>query len=147
MFFLRFSMVKKLNNFNFLLSILLPVLITFSLSGLWHGASWNFLLWGTLHGMYIVICYSWGIICKKFDLVFSNNNIYNIFSIILTFISVTLAFVPFRTQSMASALSFYNSGFGIPILIGRENRVQETMGKVNLEGLNELIIHNASLSK
>ncbi len=109
MFFLRFSMVKKLNNFNFLLSILLPVLITFSLSGLWHGASWNFLLWGTLHGMYIVICYSWGIICKKFDLVFSNNNIYNIFSIILTFISVTLAFVPFRTQSMDSALSFYNS--------------------------------------
>ncbi len=50
-------------------------------------------------------------------------------------------------KTIRAALSFYNSGFGIPILIGRENRVKETMGKVNLEGLNELIIHNASLSK
>ena len=50
-------------------------------------------------------------------------------------------------KTIRAALSFYNSGFGIPILIGRENRVRETMEKVNLEGLNELIIHNASLSK
>ena len=50
-------------------------------------------------------------------------------------------------KTIRAALSFYNSGFGIPILIGRENRVRETMEEVNLEGLNELIIHNASLSK
>lgn len=50
-------------------------------------------------------------------------------------------------KTIRAALSFYNSGFGIPILIGRENRVRETMERVNLEGLNELIIHNASLSK
>ncbi len=49
-------------------------------------------------------------------------------------------------KTIRAALSFYNSGFGIPILIGRENRVRETMEKVNLEGLNELIIHNASMS-
>jgi malate dehydrogenase (oxaloacetate-decarboxylating)(NADP+) len=48
-------------------------------------------------------------------------------------------------KTIRAALSFYNSGFGIPILIGRENRVRETMEEVNLEGLNELIIHNASL--
>ncbi len=50
-------------------------------------------------------------------------------------------------KTIRAALSFYNSGFGIPILIGREKRVKETMEKVNLEGLNDLIIHNASLSK
>ena len=50
-------------------------------------------------------------------------------------------------RTIRAALSFYNSGFGIPILIGREHRVREAMEKVNLEGLNELIIHNASLSK
>ena len=50
-------------------------------------------------------------------------------------------------KTIRAALSFYNSGFGIPILIGREHRVRETMERVNLEGLNELIIHNASLSK
>ena len=50
-------------------------------------------------------------------------------------------------RTIRAALSFYNSGFGIPILIGREHRVRDAMEKVNLEGLNELIIHNASLSK
>ena len=50
-------------------------------------------------------------------------------------------------KTIRAALSFYNSGFGIPILIGREKRVKETMEEVNLEGLNELIIHNARLSK
>ena len=50
-------------------------------------------------------------------------------------------------KTIRAALSFYNAGFGIPILIGRENRVRETMEEVNLEGLSELIIHNASLSK
>jgi hypothetical protein len=28
--------------------------LTFALSGLWHGASWTFVLWGALHGMYMV---------------------------------------------------------------------------------------------
>ena len=50
-------------------------------------------------------------------------------------------------KTIRAALSFYNSGFGIPILIGRENVVKETMKKVNLDGLSELIIHNSSLSK
>ena len=50
-------------------------------------------------------------------------------------------------RTIRAALSFYNSGFGTPILIGREHRVREAMEKVNLEGLSELIIHNASLSQ
>jgi malate dehydrogenase (oxaloacetate-decarboxylating)(NADP+) len=43
-------------------------------------------------------------------------------------------------KTIRAALSFYNSGFGTPILIGREHRIRETMEKVNLEGLSELII-------
>jgi malate dehydrogenase (oxaloacetate-decarboxylating)(NADP+) len=50
-------------------------------------------------------------------------------------------------RTIRAALAFYNSGFGTPILIGREHRVRETMVEVNLEGLDELTIHNASLSK
>ncbi|MDA9171515.1 NADP-dependent malic enzyme [Alphaproteobacteria bacterium] len=50
-------------------------------------------------------------------------------------------------KTIRAALAFYNSGFGIPILIGREHRVKETMKKVDLDGLDELVIYNASLSK
>ena len=37
----------------------LNVLITFLVSGLWHGAAWTFVLWGLLHGVYLVL-ESWG---------------------------------------------------------------------------------------
>ncbi len=49
-------------------------------------------------------------------------------------------------NTIRAALSFFNSGFGTPILIGRETRIKENMKKVNLDGLNNLIIHNARLS-
>ncbi len=49
-------------------------------------------------------------------------------------------------NTIRAALSFFNSGFGIPILIGRETRIRENMRKVNLEGVEKLQIHNARLS-
>ena len=48
---------KKLNNRN--ISIMVPqclaLFITFVLSGLWHGAAWTFVLWGTIHGIYQIL--------------------------------------------------------------------------------------------
>ena len=46
-----------------------------------------------------------------------------------------------------AALSFYNSGYGYPILIGRETIVRENMKKVNLEGVENLEVFNARISK
>jgi D-alanyl-lipoteichoic acid acyltransferase DltB (MBOAT superfamily) len=33
----------------------LNLFVVFTVSGLWHGASWNFVIWGALHGMYLVV--------------------------------------------------------------------------------------------
>jgi hypothetical protein len=35
------------------------MLITMMLCGLWHGANWTFILWGTLHGIALIICSIW----------------------------------------------------------------------------------------
>jgi alginate O-acetyltransferase complex protein AlgI len=35
------------------------LLITFVLSGLWHGASWNFVVWGALHGIFLLLGLAW----------------------------------------------------------------------------------------
>ena len=35
------------------------MMLTMALCGLWHGASWTFVLWGTLHGCALVICSLW----------------------------------------------------------------------------------------
>ena len=38
---------------------LMNVMITFVISGLWHGAAWNFVLWGTFHGLLLVVERTW----------------------------------------------------------------------------------------
>ncbi len=45
-----------------------------------------------------------------------------------------------------AALTFYNSGFGLPILIGRETIIKENMKKLNLDGVENLKIFNARIS-
>jgi alginate O-acetyltransferase complex protein AlgI len=42
------------------------VLITFSLSGLWHGAAWQFVVWGTVHGILVVASYEQQRLIKRF---------------------------------------------------------------------------------
>src|SRR6201999_560447 len=41
------------------------MVLTMALCGLWHGASWTFVLWGTLHGCALVICALWRRYCPR----------------------------------------------------------------------------------
>ena len=45
-----------------------------------------------------------------------------------------------------AALAFRNAGYGEPILLGRAERVEETMASLGIEGTADLEIHNAALS-
>ena len=80
------------------------------LGGLWHGAGYNFIIWGGLHGTYLIINHSWRYF-KNINKI--NNNIYNWFGRILTFLSVSYAWVYFRSDSLESAINFSNSLFGL----------------------------------
>jgi D-alanyl-lipoteichoic acid acyltransferase DltB (MBOAT superfamily) len=42
-----------------LLSYSYAFLVTFALGGLWHGISWNFLIWGVLHGLALGVVFAW----------------------------------------------------------------------------------------
>ena len=35
------------------------LIVTMLLGGLWHGAGWTFVLWGALHGVYLVVNHLW----------------------------------------------------------------------------------------
>jgi alginate O-acetyltransferase complex protein AlgI len=37
----------------------LNLVVTMLLGGLWHGADWNFVLWGAMHGCYLILNHSW----------------------------------------------------------------------------------------
>jgi D-alanyl-lipoteichoic acid acyltransferase DltB (MBOAT superfamily) len=65
MLFLRDYVFNPLTNTRILPRRFFPVqyfgamLLTMALCGLWHGASWTFVLWGILHGFALVICSLW----------------------------------------------------------------------------------------
>ena len=69
------------------------------LGGLWHGASWNFVIWGILHGSYLAIHKA---ILDKFpslkNCIFFKSRIGKIVSIIITQYFVFLAWIPFRVK-------------------------------------------------
>jgi len=49
------STMKRFPNRNHVLNIILPPMATMLVSGMWHGLSWNMLVWGGLHGLYLVL--------------------------------------------------------------------------------------------
>ena len=77
----------------------LNLIIVMFLGGLWHGASWNFVIWGMLHGMYLAVH---KMIANKFPR-FANHSFFKsrigfVFSILVTQYFVFLAWIAFRVQ-------------------------------------------------
>jgi alginate O-acetyltransferase complex protein AlgI len=78
------------------------LMITMVLGGLWHGAAWTFVAWGALHGAYLCINHAWNnygpAVAPRFT------RLANIAAFLLTFLSVVVAWVLFRADSMATAI-------------------------------------------
>jgi alginate O-acetyltransferase complex protein AlgI len=86
----------------------LNLLLTMLLGGLWHGAGWNYLVWGGLHGIYLCINHLWrgwrgeaaaGTAAKGFGWA-------------VTFFAVIIAWVFFRARTMAGAWQMLGGLFG-----------------------------------
>ncbi len=89
------------------------LLVVMLVGGLWHGAAWTFVLWGAVHGAYLVANNLWRAAGLRLPRVLAGP---------LTFLAVTLAWVPFRSDSLLSALRMLKGmagldGFQIPYLI------------------------------
>lgn len=80
------------------------------LGGLWHGAGWNFVIWGGLHGVYLVINQAWR--NWRGDSI-SGSMLSRGFSCAFTFLLITLTFVVFRTETLDSALLMLSIMTGI----------------------------------
>jgi D-alanyl-lipoteichoic acid acyltransferase DltB (MBOAT superfamily) len=84
------------------------LMITMALGGLWHGASWTFLVWGVLHGTYLIINHLWRAQVK----VRSTGLLWRSTSWALTFAAVLLAWVFFRAPTFHGALAMLSSMIG-----------------------------------
>jgi D-alanyl-lipoteichoic acid acyltransferase DltB (MBOAT superfamily) len=81
------------------------VFAVFMLSGLWHGANWTFVVWGALHGLYLVCGRLWGLIRTRFGIVPPEQGslLRQVGAGLLTFHLVLLAWVFFRADKMSVA--------------------------------------------
>ena len=78
--------------------------LTMLLGGLWHGSSWNFVIWGMFHGILLAIERGFGLIPKK----------YNLFNNLLTFFLVTLIWVFFRALDFGDTKIIFQKLFTGP---------------------------------
>lgn len=77
----------------------LNLLLTMLIGGLWHGASWLFVLWGGLHGVYLLIEQQLELKLPKV-----NNNLMLYAKSLIVLIIVTLTWIPFRATDINNLL-------------------------------------------
>jgi alginate O-acetyltransferase complex protein AlgI len=82
------------------------LILTMLLGGLWHGASWNFVVWGGIHGGMLAFERSQG--RESFY-----HNLPRPLRIGLTFVTVLIGWVFFRASSLSRALAYLGSMFGL----------------------------------
>ena len=94
----------------------LNVMTTFTVSGLWHGANWTFVIWGGIHGLFYAIE-------KQFEQV----RLPKIISGILVFIIVCIAWIFFRADNLNDAIlliqnaTHWSGDFNLLTLFVNEN--------------------------
>jgi len=92
------------------------LLLTMLLGGLWHGSSWNFIIWGGIHGLFLSF--------EKFTFSKLKINTFNAFGFLYTFIVVLIAWVFFRAVDLNTATNILGKWISLefgPIFIGDIN--------------------------
>ncbi len=110
------------------------------LGGLWHGANWTFIVWGALHGVYLMINHAWLAVAARSPALtaFRHSRSGAAFGLILTFLAVVVAWVFFRAHSFSGAFNLLAgmAGLhGVAIPSGLAFAVAPVRGLLNVLGI------------
>lgn len=88
--------------------------VTMVLGGLWHGASWSFVLWGTLHGGYLMINHAFRAMTQRlgWQSALDASPAFRALSWAITFLAVVIAWVFFRAETLPGAVRMLASMAG-----------------------------------
>jgi alginate O-acetyltransferase complex protein AlgI len=75
------------------------LILVFILSGFWHGASWNFVVWGAFHGTFLIL--------DRIFLVKLLNRLGSVLSIAITFLIVMMGWVIFKIEDDMGQVGLY----------------------------------------
>jgi D-alanyl-lipoteichoic acid acyltransferase DltB (MBOAT superfamily) len=110
------------------------LLVTMLLGGLWHGAGWTFVVWGGLHGIYLIINHAWQGARRMLGLT-RPSMAGHVAARGLTFVAVVVAWVFFRAQSFGAATTilksmFLGSGLSLPASLARKLASSRPIGSL-----------------
>lgn len=90
------------------------LMVTMLLGGLWHGAGWTFIIWGGLHGCYLVINHLWQTwrAGRLAAVPHDWSRLGRVSGLCLTFLCVVLAWVFFRAESLSAAVTMLHAMAG-----------------------------------
>jgi alginate O-acetyltransferase complex protein AlgI len=110
------------------------LLITMLIGGLWHGANWTFVVWGGLHGIYLLINHGWRSIRSRSN---SPTLIGKCFAGVMTFLAVVVGWVFFRAEDFRSATDILLGMIGFNGISAPGGLLEniETPGRFELEAL------------
>ena len=95
--------IKQLSN----------LLITMLIGGLWHGAGWTFIIWGGMHGLFLIINHLW--LNWKERVVSSqylDKTITKLIAWLITILALILSWVIFRAETLNGAITMYSAMIG-----------------------------------
>ena len=90
----------------------LNLMITMLLGGLWHGAGWTFVVWGGLHGFYLMVNHAWRGFKGKMGWG-DGGKLATLGAGALTFLAVVVGWVFFRADSFSSAMTMLHGMAGM----------------------------------
>jgi D-alanyl-lipoteichoic acid acyltransferase DltB (MBOAT superfamily) len=93
----------------------LNLLIVFLVSGLWHGASWTFVIWGALHGVFLIVGILTGTVRRRigeWTHLAQCPEVQRVWQIGTTFALVTFAWIFFRAETLSDATYIATHLFG-----------------------------------
>lgn len=108
------------------------LMITMIIGGIWHGTGWTFVIWGLLHGFYLVINHLWLLLKTHYFQFFSIKKcIGNSFAQIITFLAVMIAWIFFRAEDFTTSNH---------IIIALFQNVSVSSTLFNIEQLQQLFV-------
>lgn len=92
---------------------IIAILITFILSGIWHGANWTFILWGALNAIIYVAEILLRKVFKRNEIKISQSNFVRTIRIFVAFCGAVMLWIIFRANNIQDAIIMYKNLFAI----------------------------------
>ena len=121
------------------------LMITMVLGGLWHGAGWTFVVWGALHGVFLVANHAWrGLMGRSGVGIFGQSPLSVWLARALTFAAVVVAWIFFRAADLGAAIEMLKgivgiNGLGVPQNVALHFGINVEMIPKYYQGRNSLL--------